>query len=78
MLITQHTTGADTSRIAQKAPHTWDYLQSYAHLLDRRASSIYRNRPRFSIFGVGPYSFAPWKVATFGFYKQLAFRCGVC
>ena len=74
MLITQHTTGADTSRIAQKAPHTWNYLQSYAHLLDRRASSIYRNRPRFSIFGVGPYSFAPWKVATSGFYKQLAFR----
>ena len=75
MLITQHTVGEDTSRIAQKAPRTWNYLQSYAHLLDRRASSIYRNRPRFSIFGVGPYSFAPWKVATSGFYKQLAFRC---
>ncbi len=75
MLVTQHTVGEDTSGIAQKAPHTWRYLQSYADLLDRRASSIYRNRPRFSIFGVGPYGFAPWKVATSGFYKQLAFRC---
>ena len=75
MLITQHTVGQDTSRIAEDAPRTWDYLQSYARLLDRRASSIYRNRPRFSIFGVGPYSFAPWKVAISGFYKQLAFRC---
>jgi len=74
MLITQHQIGQDTSGIAQKAPRTWDYLQSYGHLLDRRASSIYRNRPRFSIFGVGPYSFAPWKVAISGFYKQLAFR----
>ena len=75
MLVTQHTVGADTSRIAQEAPHTWSYLQSHGHLLDRRASSIYRDRSRFSIFGVGPYSFSPWKVATSGFYKQLAFRC---
>lgn len=75
MLVAQHTVGEDTSRIAREAPRTWSYLQSYAHLLDRRASSIYRKRPRFSIFGVGPYSFAPWKVATSGFYKQLAFRC---
>lgn len=34
-----------------------------------------KNRPRFSVFGVGPYSFAPWKVATSGFYKRLDFRC---
>ena len=26
------------------------------------------------MFGVGSYSFAPWKVAISGFYKQLAFR----
>ena len=38
-------------------------------------SSIYRSRPRFSVFGVGPYSFAPWKVAISGFYKHLNFRC---
>ena len=75
MLVTQRAVGEDTSGIAREAPHTWSYLQSHAHLLDRRASSIYRNRPRFSIFGVGPYSFAPWKVAISGFYKQLAFRC---
>ena len=42
-------------------------------LLDRRASSIYRNGPRFSVFGVGDYSFAPWKVAISGFYKKLHF-----
>jgi hypothetical protein len=30
-------------------------------------------RPQFSIFGVGEYSFAPWKVAISGFYKRLAF-----
>ena len=75
MLVTQRLVGEDTPRIAREAPRTWDYLQSHADRLDARASSIYRNRPRFSVFGVGPYSFAPWKVAISGFYKRLDFRC---
>ena len=75
MLVTQRATGEDTSRIARRAPRTWSYLLSHSDALDRRASSIYRNRPRFSVFGVGAYSFAPWKVATSGFYKRLEFRC---
>lgn len=74
-LVTQRWTGEDTSRIRLEAPHTWDYLQSHAGRLDRRASTIYRNRPRFSIFGTGPYTFAPWKVAISGFYKRLDFQC---
>ena len=57
----------------ERAPKTWRYLQSHADLLERRASSIYRKRPPFSIFGVGEYSFAQWKVAVSGFYKKLAF-----
>ena len=75
MLVTQRLVGEDTPRIEREAPRTWDYLQSHADRLDARASSIYRNRPRFSVFGVGPYSFALWKVATSGFYKRLDFRC---
>ena len=75
MLVTQRSVGEDTSRIKREAPRTWGYLQSHSNRLDRRASSIYRNRPRFSVFGVGPYSFAPWKVAISGFYKRLDFRC---
>ena len=75
MLVTQRSVGEDTSRIEREAPRTWGYLQSHANRLDGRASSIYRNRPRFSVFGVGPYSFAPWKVAISGFYKRLDFCC---
>ena len=74
MLVTQTTPGEDTARIAREAPLTWRYLESHADALDARSSSIYRNRPRYSVFGVGSYSFAPWKVAISGFYKQLAFR----
>lgn len=73
MLLTQKAVGDETSVIGIIAPKTWRYLLDQSHLLDRRAGSIYRNRPRFSIFGVGDYTFAPWKVAISGFYKQWNF-----
>jgi hypothetical protein len=73
MLVTQTSIGDDTSTIELRAPKTWKYLQDHSEALDRRGSSIYRNRSRFSVFGVGDYSFAPWKVAISGFYKKLQF-----
>ena len=74
MIVPQTFIGEDTAPIEERAPKTWQYLHSHADYLERRASSIYRNRPPFSIFGVGEYSFAPWKVAVSGFYKNLHFR----
>ena len=74
MLITQSSIGEDTYQIKSEAPNTWRYLCEHANQLDRRISTIYRNRPRFSVFGVGPYTFAPWRVAISGFYKDLNFR----
>ena len=74
MLVTQRSIGEDTSQIGREAPRTWSYLEMHASQLDKRSSSIYRNRPRFSVFGVGPYAFSPWKVAISGFYKSLQFR----
>ena len=73
VLVTQKHTGDDTTLIRKTAPQTWDYLVRHGKQLDDRKSSIYKNRPRFSIFGVGPYSFAPWKVAISGLYKNLSF-----
>jgi hypothetical protein len=73
MLVTQTHIGEETASIAQHAPRTWDYLLSHANWLDRRKSTIYKNRPRFSLFGVGQYTFAPWKVGISGFYKRLEF-----
>lgn len=74
MLVTQKNVGEDTVAIEQLAPKTWKYLLKYEELLDRRRSSIYKKRPRFSVFGVGDYSFANWKVAISGFYKKLLFK----
>jgi hypothetical protein len=73
MLVTQRAVNEDTAGIKESAPRTWNYLQAHADCLNRRASSIYRGRPPFSIFGVGEYSFAPWKLAISGLYKKLAF-----
>ncbi len=73
VLLTQQAVGQPTEAIRRTAPRTWAYLEAHAELLDGRKSSIYKGRPRFSVFGVGPYSFAPYKVAISGFYKQLRF-----
>ncbi len=73
MLVPQRRTCEDTARLRESSPRTWAYLMRHADRLDRRGSSIYRNRPRFSIFGVGDYSFASWKVAICGLYKKLDF-----
>lgn len=55
------------------APKTWHYLTSNSKKLAERASSIYNNRPAFSVFGVGRYSFTEWKIAISGLYKSLVF-----
>lgn len=73
MIVTQTEIGADTSGIARTAPLTWQYLLDHATVMDARGSVIYRGKPRFSVFGVGDYTYAPWKVAISGFYKTLNF-----
>ena len=73
MLVTQRSVGEATSPIEKVAPQTWEYLKSHAEFLAKRGSVIYKNKPEFSIFGVGTYSFSPWKVAISGFYKNLGF-----
>ena len=73
VLVTQRHTGDDTTEIEHKAPKTWRYLGKHHAILDGRKSSIYKKRPRFSVFGIGSYSFAPWKIAISGLYKNISF-----
>ncbi|ACK67722.1 type II restriction enzyme NspV-like protein [Rippkaea orientalis PCC 8801] len=74
VLVTQRNIGESTDKIEKTAPKTWEYLQYYADYLDRRKSKIYQKNPKFSIFGIGDYSFLPWKIAISGLYKQFSFR----
>jgi SAM-dependent methyltransferase len=73
LLVPQQRVGQETESLARRAPKTWRYLLRHAERLDRRASAVYRNQPRFSIFGVGPYTFCDWKVMVSGFYKSWRF-----
>ncbi|MDZ7363361.1 MAG: class I SAM-dependent methyltransferase [candidate division KSB1 bacterium] len=74
VLMTQQFVGESTDDIQKLAPKTWAYLEAHAKHLDSRKSRVHRNQPRFAIFGVGAYTFAPWKIAICGLYKTLQFR----
>lgn len=72
-IITQKKIGQETKYIKDKYPLTYNYLTSHKDYFDKRKSSIYKDKPSFSIFGVGDYSFAPYKVAISGLYKSTHF-----
>ena len=74
VIVPQMMFGVETSHLRVTAPKLWNYLEANAVALDGRKSSIYKNRPRFSVFGHGEYTFAPYKVAVSGLHKQPVFR----
>jgi hypothetical protein len=73
VLITQKRVGEDTSSIANHAPQTWQYLTAHIRNFEARKSSIYNARVPFAIFGIGDYTFAPWKVAVSGLHHHPRF-----
>lgn len=73
VIVPQSYVGESTAHIKHNVPETWDYLNNHKDFFDKRKSSIYKNKPKFSVFGVGDYSFALWKVAISGLYKNLKF-----
>lgn len=72
-IITQKKIGQNTAFIKQMFPKTFQYLQSHKQYFNKRKSSIYNNKPDFSIFGIGDYSFKLYKVAISGLYKTFSF-----
>jgi ubiquinone/menaquinone biosynthesis C-methylase UbiE len=72
-IVTQKRIGQDTMSLLSKFPKTKAYLESHKDYFLQRKSSIYNGKPMFSIFGVGDYSFKPYKVAISGLYKQTKF-----
>ncbi len=73
VIVTQRALGEDTRALRSTTPRLWKYLHDHRGQLDARKSSIYAKQPAFAMFGVGEYSFAPYKVAICGLYKRLAF-----
>lgn len=73
VLVPQNFVGQDTGYLDKDYPRTAAYLNKYKQLFEQRKSSIYRDKPAFSIFGIGDYSFKPYKIAISGLYKQTLF-----
>jgi len=73
IIITQQKIGQDTAYVLDKLPKTKEYLLRHKDYFLKRKSSIYNGKPLFSIFGIGDYSFKPYKVAISGFYKRSEF-----
>ena len=72
-IVTQKRIGQETNQILEKLPKTKAYLERHKNHFLHRKSSIYKGKPMYSIFGVGDYSFKPYKVAISGLYKQTKF-----
>ncbi|MDR0611024.1 MAG: hypothetical protein LBG58_13005, partial [Planctomycetaceae bacterium] len=73
VIVPQKIVGQNTDYLATDFPKTFNYLDKHREFFDKRKSIIYKNKPLFSIFGIGDYSFKPFKVAISGLYKQTQF-----
>lgn len=73
VIVTQTKPKQDTSYIQTEYPLTWEYLNDNIESFNSRKSIIYKKSPPFSMFGVGDYSFASYKVGLSGFYKKPLF-----
>lgn len=73
VIVPQRTLGESMNRLQSDAPHLWRYLECHKDAFDRRKSSIYRGKEPYAIFGIGPYSFAPFKVIVSGLHKTPVF-----
>lgn len=73
VIVTQKKAREETDYIEDIAPMTWKYLCNFKGKFDSRKSSIYKDAPAFSMFGVGDYSYAEYKVGVSGFYKKPLF-----
>lgn len=73
VILPQQFIGQDTRVLAQVAPRLWAYLNQHRASFEGRKSRIYQGQPPFAVFGVGPYTLAPYKVVVSAFYREPRF-----
>lgn len=74
IIVPQRKVGDDTSALQYTHPLAYSYLVEYEELFSCRKSSIYKGKDRFSIFGIGDYSFMPYKIVVSSLYKNIDFK----
>lgn len=73
IIITQRRTSDNTELLSLSHPKLFAYLSAHETFFNNRASVIYKRSPRFSMFGIGDYSFLPYKVIVSSLYKNVSF-----
>lgn len=73
IIVPQRKVGEDTSGLKYTHPLAFSYLTKYENVFANRKSSIYRGKDKFSIFGIGEYSFKPYKIVISALYKSIKF-----
>lgn len=73
IIVPQRNIGDDISRLRFTHPLAFSYLTKHENVFSRRKSSIYKDKDKFSIFGIGDYSFKPYKIVVSSLYKSIKF-----
>ena len=73
IIVPQRKVGNDTSALMYTHPLAYSYLMGYESIFASRKSSIYKDKDKFSIFGIGEYSFKPYKIVVSALYKSINF-----
>lgn len=73
VIVPQRKIGDDTSQLRYSHPRAYSYLKKHENVFSNRKSSIYRGKDTFSIFGIGDYSFKPYKIVVSSLYKDIKF-----
>lgn len=74
LIVPQRNIGDDTSMLRYSHPLAYSYLTKYESAFNSRKSSIYKGKDKFSIFGIGDYSFKPFKIVISSLYKTICFK----
>lgn len=73
IIVPQRRVGDNTSELRYSHPLAFSYLSKYENVFSSRKSSIYKGKDKFSIFGIGDYSFKPYKIVVSSLYKSPRF-----
>lgn len=73
IIIPQKDISHSNINLQSSHPLAYEYLNRHRDYFLKRKSSIYRNKEIFSIFGIGEYSFKPYKILVSSLYKSLRF-----
>lgn len=73
LIVPQRRIGEPTDHFKYTHPLTYSYLLNHEDAFAGRKSSIYKGKDRFSIFGVGDYTFKPYKILVSSLYKTIKF-----